>query len=168
MKHPLLAQAIFIVSLAAIIPGCATIVSKTSYLVSIRTEPKKAAIVITNRRGKEVYNGNSPAEVTLRSGGGYFTPAKYNVKIAAPGYEEKNIPIRFKLNGWYFGNIFLGGGIGMLIVDPLTGAMWRVVDPVINESLEAKKQSSSAIPELRIKTLNEISATEKQQLARVY
>jgi hypothetical protein len=30
------------------------------------------------------------------------------------------------LNKWYFGNILLGGVIGMLVVDPLTGAMYSL------------------------------------------
>ena len=30
------------------------------------------------------------------------------------------------LNGWYIGNVVFGGLIGLLIVDPETGAMWRL------------------------------------------
>jgi hypothetical protein len=30
------------------------------------------------------------------------------------------------LNGWYLGHILFGGVLGILIVDPLTVAMWRL------------------------------------------
>ena len=30
------------------------------------------------------------------------------------------------INGWYFGNIIFGGLIGMLAVDPATGAMYTL------------------------------------------
>jgi hypothetical protein len=34
------------------------------------------------------------------------------------------------MDGWYIGNILFGGVIGFLIVDPATGAMWKLGDPV--------------------------------------
>ncbi len=30
------------------------------------------------------------------------------------------------VNGWYFGNIIFGVLLGILIVDPATGAMWKI------------------------------------------
>jgi len=32
------------------------------------------------------------------------------------------------MSGWYWGNILIGGLIGMLVVDPLTGAMYKLPD----------------------------------------
>jgi hypothetical protein len=34
------------------------------------------------------------------------------------------------IDGWYWGNLLIGGIIGMVFVDPLTGAMWKL-DPFI-------------------------------------
>lgn len=31
------------------------------------------------------------------------------------------------MNGWYIGNLLFGGIIGLLIVDPATGAMWTLI-----------------------------------------
>jgi len=42
------------------------------------------------------------------------------------------------LNGWYIGNLLFGGLIGLLIVDPLTGAMWTLDPKDINLILEKK------------------------------
>jgi hypothetical protein len=41
------------------------------------------------------------------------------------------------LSGWYFGNILIGGLIGLLIVDPLTGAMYDLEPENIEQSLTA-------------------------------
>src|SRR5688500_6256145 len=95
--------------------NCATIVSKSSYPVSITTTPVGAQVSITDKKGKEIFKGTSPATIKLKAGAGYFSRAEYQVKLSAPGYDEKILPITFKLNGWYFGNILIGGVIGMLI-----------------------------------------------------
>ena len=34
--------------------------------------------------------------------------------------------LRATIDGWYWGNLFLGGILGMLAVDPATGAMWAL------------------------------------------
>lgn len=115
--------------------NCATIVSKSSYPVMIHTDPKGATVQITDKKGKEVYRGSSPALVRLNAGAGYFSKAEYQVKISMNGYDAKVVPILFKVNGWYFGNLLIGGLIGMLIVDPATGAMWKIDTPGIQETL---------------------------------
>jgi hypothetical protein len=38
------------------------------------------------------------------------------------------------MDGWYLGNIVFGGLVGLLVVDPLTGAMWKL-DPTMNADL---------------------------------
>ena len=55
--------------------------------------------------------------------------------------------IRSTLNGgWYLvGNFFMGGLIGYLIIDPLTGAMWNLTPKQLSTSLSketARKQSA--------------------------
>ena len=39
------------------------------------------------------------------------------------------------VSGWYFGNLVFGGLIGMLIVDPLTGAMYNLEPKKIEQPL---------------------------------
>ena len=37
------------------------------------------------------------------------------------------MPLSANLNGWYFGNIITPGGLlGFLIIDPASGAMWKL------------------------------------------
>ena len=115
--------------------SCASIVSKSIYPVSISSNPIGARISITDKFGKEIYLGNTPATVRLKAGAGYFSRAEYQVKFSSPGYDDKIVPITFKLDGWYFGNLLLGGVLGMLIIDPATGAMWKIETEFLNETL---------------------------------
>lgn len=49
----------------------------------------------------------------------------YELKFTKDGYQDQIYTIQSGLDGWYLGNILIGGLIGMLIVDPASGAMYR-------------------------------------------
>jgi len=145
--------------------SCASIVSKSTYPLSINSNPSNAKISITDKNGKEIFLGNTPATVKLKSGAGFFSKAEYQVKFSSPGYDDKMVPVTFKLNGWYFGNILLGGVIGMLIVDPATGAMWKIETEYLNETLS--KSNVSIVPEMKINYINEIPEEWKTHLVKL-
>jgi hypothetical protein len=86
-----------------------------------------------------VHRGKTPATVTLKTGEGYFKGKEYTVLIRKEGYEEQSVVIRKELNGWYLGNILFGGLIGLLVVDPLTGAMWTLTPQDINVNLNQRQ-----------------------------
>ncbi len=50
---------------------------------------------------------------------------QYTLTFSKEGFEDKMVTIHSRFDGWYIGNILIGGLIGMLIVDPLSGAMYR-------------------------------------------
>lgn len=52
--------------------SCASIVSKSSYPISINSTPSEAKITITDKKGIEVYRGNTPATLKLKAGSGFF------------------------------------------------------------------------------------------------
>jgi len=118
-----------------LLSSCASIVSKGSYPVSINSAPSEAKILIKDKKGIEVFSGQTPATIKLRAGSGFFGKARYQVTFSKSGYDTKTVPVEFKLDGWYFGNILLGGLIGMLIVDPATGAMYKLETEFLNETL---------------------------------
>jgi len=169
MRRVLLKTTILLSATTVLLSGCASIVSKSAYPVSIRTNPAGANISITDKKGKEVYKGQSPTEVTLKSGAGYFSKAEYQVKLSSVGFAEKIVPINYNLNGWYFGNLLLGGAIGMLIIDPATGAMWRIADPVIDETLVKSTAATSTptTPTLSIVDIKDVSKELKSKLVPV-
>lgn len=145
--------------------SCASILSKSTYPLSINSNPSNAKISITDKKGKEIYLGNTPATVRLQAGAGFFSRAEYQVKFSSPGYDEKIVPITFKLDGWYFGNLFLGGVLGMLIIDPATGAMWKIETEFLNETLTGT--TASIDPKMKIMNINEIPEKWKNHLVRV-
>jgi len=110
--------------------GCASIVSKSQYPVSITSSPSGAQVTVINHRGIELHKGYTPSIVTLPASKGYFSPARYTVKYELQGHLPTSGSISTALDGWYVANILFGGIIGGLIVDPLTGAMWTLDDGV--------------------------------------
>ena len=57
------------------------------------------------------------------------------------GYKTSEVRIHSTINGWYFGNLLLGGVIGMVVVDPLTGAMYTLSPDHIQETLTPTQRS---------------------------
>lgn len=166
MKKTVLSLTMLAIAAPLLFSSCATIFGKSSYPVSINSNPSGATVSITDKKGKEVYKGASPATVTLKSGAGFFSKAEYQVKISSPGYAEQVIPVNYKLNGWYFGNLLIGGFLGMLIVDPATGAMWKLDTPPINVTL-SKSTASVETPTLKIVDIASIPQNMKEKLVRI-
>lgn len=165
MKSRYIKTAIICIVGTILLSSCATIVSKSTYPLSIESEPNNAKVSITDKNGKEVFLGNTPATVKLKAGSGFFTRAEYQVKFSSPGCDDKVVPVTFKIDGWYFGNILFGGLIGMLIVDPATGAMWKIETDYLKETLE--KSANIADAEMKIVDINDIQESWKSHLVRV-
>ena len=163
MKNRVLA---FVVASTLLLNSCASIVSKSNYPISINSTPSDAKISITNKKGIEIFKGATPANLKLKSGAGFFSKASYQVKFEKDGYETKIVPINFKLDGWYIGNIIFGGVIGFLIVDPATGAMYKLDTEFVNETL-VKSASTTENEELKIYTFNEIPSNWKEHLVLI-
>ncbi|MCH5598514.1 hypothetical protein [Niabella ginsengisoli] len=51
------------------------------------------------------------------------------------GYKTYETNLTKKFNAWYLGNIAIGGIIG-LIIDPITGAMYKLTPSEINAEME--------------------------------
>lgn len=140
--------------------SCASIVSRSRYPVTFTTNPPGAGITIENRDGLKVYGGNTPATVMLNSSAGYMRREHYKITFYFPGQEPKVSYLSAQLNGWYFGNILIGRLLGMLIVDPATGAMYRIPDIYRHENVpnpeEGDWQEIEFKQELRILDVNNL------------
>lgn len=138
MKH------IIATSVAALfLSGCATIFDGSSQPVLIKSVPEAATISITNRAGEKIHTGTTPATVTLKRGAGYFKSENYTVKVEKEGYQPKEIQIKGSINGWYVANLLFGGVIGLLIVDPITGAMYNLTPEAVTATLDAMAINTS-------------------------
>ncbi len=118
--------------------GCASILKGSDQKVSFQSEPSDAKVVITDiRQDKQIQVGSTPFTTTLKRGAGYFKKAKYNVTIEKPGYQTEAIVLEGTPGGWYIGgNLLFGGGMGWLIVDPATGAMWTLEPSDVSVTLK--------------------------------
>jgi hypothetical protein len=142
--------------------GCASIVSKSTWPFSVDSNPSGANVVVTNKSGREVYKGKTPVAMKLKSGAGFFSKESYTVSLALNGYETKKVNVECKINGWYFGNIVIGGLIGMLIVDPATGAMYKLDSEGITENL-----SKATTTSLNILDKKDIPASWNDHLVKI-
>jgi len=110
--------------------GCATLFDGSTQTVKIDSDTDGAQYAITNRAGNTVKSGVAPATVKLKGGAGYFQRENYTVTLKKPGYEDASTSVEPHMAGWYWGNLILGGALGMLIVDPITGAMYQVPEDI--------------------------------------
>ncbi len=110
----------------AVLTGCASIVNHSPNPVSITSFPDRAHFTVTNQQGRAIHGGTTPETLVLRPDAGYFRGEHYTLTFQKDGFGTQTTPLRAQLNSWYWGNVVLGGLFGMLIVDPLTGAMWAL------------------------------------------
>lgn len=107
--------------------GCATIVSRSNYPVTVSSNPTGAVFTVKDKHGIVVYTASTPTTIKLKAGdGSYFGKSSYLFSFDKEGYRPTVSTLSADLDGWYIGNIFIGGLIGFLIVDPLTGSMYRL------------------------------------------
>lgn len=155
--------ALIVVASAVVLAGCASIVSKSEYPVAITSNPIGADFVVKRKNGVPVASGVTPATIVLPASEGYFQPAKYTIEYKRKGVMQ-SVPLTAKIDGWYFGNLLFGGVIiGMLIVDPATGAMWRLNDTAV-ATFQQTADSTSGQRALRIVNIDKVPMKYRGQL----
>jgi uncharacterized protein YceK len=135
--------AIASVIVALMMSGCATIVDGSTQAITFKSAPDGATISITNRAGKKLLAGTTPVTLTLERGAGYFASETYSVRIEKAGYQPKDMVIAGTVNGWYVANILFGGWLGLLIVDPISGAMYDLTPDAVSTTLDAMNVKTS-------------------------
>jgi hypothetical protein len=154
---------VFSIVLLVALSGCATIVSKSKYPVTISSTPSDAKVTIKDKNNVLVYEGQTPAVVNLEAGSGFFQKACYTITFSKSGYNDSIYSLTSSIDGWYWGNILIGGILGMVIIDPATGAMWKL-DP--NVMVEMDKQASCR-NSLCIMDINKIPLAWKGHLIKI-
>ena len=157
---------VLVVAIATMIAGCASIVSKSNYPVTVNSAPDGASFTIKNAAGSTVASGTTPEVVTLKSGNGYFKTASYQIVVSKDGFADQTHTLSSSLDGWYWGNIVLGGLIGILIVDPITGAMYRLPDRV-DIDLDESAASADGSVDVVFASLDSLTDEQRSRLVRV-
>jgi hypothetical protein len=102
------------------VSGCASVVSGMHQNVQITSQPDAASVKVEQLHMTNnivIWEGKTPAEVKLSRRGSYL------VTVSQPGYQNAQISVADNgLNGWVFGNILIGGLIGVTI-DLISGAV---------------------------------------------
>lgn len=106
----LFAAGLIIIAVIVSQTGCASIITGTSQNIMINSEPSGAKVITDT--GLTVI---TPATIRLPKGRAIVLTAQKD------GYEKSTQVLNTSFNGWFIGNILLGGLIGM-IVDLADGA----------------------------------------------
>jgi hypothetical protein len=103
--------------------SCATIITGSNDSVNILSDPPGARF--TTNSG---HQGTTPATISI--------PDKLDLEVAyaLDGYGERTVVLRSRMSGWIFGNILIGGLVG-LVVDLATGD-YRTHDSSVTGTLE--------------------------------
>jgi hypothetical protein len=151
--------------------GCASIVNGGDREISIATQPPGATASVRKTGGDAldvVAVEKTPCTISLDPKKSYFSGQSYTLRLELPGYKVTEVELTPKMSGWYWGNLLVGGLIGMLAVDPATGAMWNISPDKIDRKLASGqsaliKNKSGFVVVLEA----ELTPAERQHMVRL-
>ena len=151
-------------ALLALLPSCATIVKQGTQSVAVNSQPSGLDFVVKDPEGNVVGSGKTPKTVKLNTGAGYFKAATYTIQTKRGGKILGEQTITGTTSGWYFGNILIGGLVGLVIVDPLTGAMYSLPKDV---TVSGRVIAEAGGRSLSIASIDTLNPGERAKLVRL-
>lgn len=153
-----------------VLSGCATLISKTDYPVSIRSEPSQMEVVITRSDGEAIHRATTPTTVTLSARKGYFRGENYLIELLRDDVVVGSTMLNSRIDGWYFANLVYISPtralFGLLIIDPITGNMWALKrDVIVTEQSYVGVEENE--PTLRIATLQSLPEEDRAHLDKM-
>jgi uncharacterized protein YceK len=106
---------------ALALSGCASIISKSDWPVTFTSATPGTDFTVTDETGVVRVAAKTPTTVTLPAGHNWFGKMTYTVQS-----ELGTRTLNPSINGWYFGNLIFGGPLGLIFIDPATGAMFKL------------------------------------------
>jgi hypothetical protein len=116
MKKLALGIALFFFT--GLLTSCASIVAGGPSVLTANSRPSGATVTAKGLANGETLSGTTPTTFTLNKG------SDYSLTFELDGYQSEEIIVRRTINGWFWGNIIIGGIPGW-IVDAATGNMWQ-------------------------------------------
>jgi hypothetical protein len=121
----------------AALTGCATIVHNGPRQISVVSTPPGAKVSIYDRSNSLVQVSTTPFLATLPTKFAYFKGQDYRLVFELPAYATAEVHLQTTVSRWYYGNLLFGGLLGLVIVDPSTGAMFNLTPQQIEQPLTA-------------------------------
>lgn len=109
-------------------PGCATIVSGGSKDISFSSNPPGARVSVGG------YSGVTPVTMSVKRG------TSGAVRFEKDGYQSSDMTMSIGFNPIFFGNILIGGIIGM-VIDIASGAIYEPSPTAFHATLTSKGSS---------------------------
>ncbi len=167
MKHT--AKALIGTSMVAsvMLSSCASIFNRSEQPVQVSSMPSGLTFRVTDSEGKSLASGTTPGQATLSTSNGYFQSASYTFTFSKNGKVVGTQEVSSTVSGWYFGNILIGGLLGMVVIDPLTGSMYTLQDEVIHggtPSTTVKQNTSGGITVL---SLDQLTPGQRDRLIKL-
>ncbi|AFK04651.1 PEGA domain protein [Emticicia oligotrophica DSM 17448] len=114
--------------------SCASIIHGKIQDIVVSSQPSGAKIFID---GKEF--GQTPKVLGLPRNGRFegepSTKQGYKISITMEGYQPYETILQRKVDGWFFGNIILGGVIG-IVIDAVTGSMYKLTPNQVSAQMK--------------------------------
>lgn len=113
-----------------LLTGCASILGGSGpQAIPVNSNPAEAKLEVTDLiTGVPVLTATTPYTMTLKRSAGFFKKSRYKVKVSKEGFLPQERVLVPRISGWYVGNILFGGIVGLVLVDPATGAMYTFDD----------------------------------------
>lgn len=119
--------AMFLISLMICLSvHCASIISGKYQTVTFNSEPQGAKVIVNGRT-----LGTTPLTMALER------TSKQTLSFEKEGYDTLTMPLTTTLNGWFWGNIVIGGLLGST-TDGLTGAVHEYSPSAYHVTLKPK------------------------------
>jgi len=112
--------------------SCASIINGRTQTIRVETDPSGVNLVVYPTGD----TATTPAEIELRRN------APYTIRIQDPGYTDESVLLSPIMSNWMYGNILIGGLIGMS-VDISSGAAFKLIPSEVNIVLERVDESRS-------------------------
>ncbi|UCG62226.1 MAG: PEGA domain-containing protein [Candidatus Zixiibacteriota bacterium] len=146
---------------SALFFGCASIIHGTKQDITFQSSPAGASVSASTSLGVSFGSCETPCTLELKR------KKEYNVTISKPGFTPVEMVIERKSDGWIWGNILLGGVIG-LIVDFSNGAAYKLSpeEVVVTLSEESIGINPGSNDEVRIVfvDLEQLPALEREKV----
>jgi len=109
--------------------GCAAIIHGSLQEMAVRSTPPGATVTLD---GASV--GTAPVTTSLSR------KKEHVVHLELQGYKPMDVQLNKKIDGWFWGNLLLGGLVGM-IIDGSTGAMYKLSPEQVEAALQQSGMS---------------------------